>query len=191
MLYRVHRPSKPDGAFGYQLGYITLCEGHINISYIWKALRDANITPQNWFEPGNLHLSPAATSVYGINAYGISRKAPHRNQLFYLYPIEVKQDSLSQNVWGTISGGTISSGSGLISGGITFTYNPTLYQTAATNNPLYIQEPYIYQEQQVQVPQQPINQQALQQETLRVNRIIERAEELLGVPDWYNDPNNG
>ena len=145
MLYRVHRPSKPDGSFGHQLGYITLCDGHINIGYIWLALRDAKIIPESWFEPGNLHLTPAAT-IHGINAYGVARKAPHRTQLFYLFPVEtIKQEAImAKDYWYIGTQGTV----GISQSGATFTYNASPIYT----NTLYIPQAVQYIPQAPQAP---------------------------------------
>lgn len=96
MIYRVHRPHNPDGSYGTSLGYIHLCHGHINPRHICSSLLDAKLIPEHWFVPEELQSVAGNSNVYGVHSYTLVRRAPHRNHLFYLHPIESNSKS---DVW--------------------------------------------------------------------------------------------
>jgi hypothetical protein len=88
MLYRVHRPHNQDGSLGLSIGHVHLCHGHITIHHICKVLAEAKIIPERWFLASQLNMAPASSQFRGVSCYIIARKAPHKNHLFYLCPIE-------------------------------------------------------------------------------------------------------
>jgi hypothetical protein len=92
MLYRAHRPNSL-GSYGSQLGYISLCDGYINVDCICGALRVANLIPSSWFASTDLTLVKGAPNIDGNYQYVLMRRillVP----LFYLMPIESKTPKL-------------------------------------------------------------------------------------------------
>lgn len=186
MIYRTHRYNE-DGNVGSSLGYVHLCYGHITIQHICKRLFEANMIPEKWFAANELQMAPALSKIRNVSSYVVARKAPRRNNLFYLCAIgpAFEQEGIytKDYVSSTSYGGLI--------GTTTGNYNE--YTQAYI--PAYINQPNANQIRVAPAPPPPQHQidpleaqrmiETVQERMRRAQEDMRRVmdEQIFGVPD--------
>jgi len=60
------------------------------MAHVYDVLTKANIIPEKWISVIQLQIAAANSDVIGVACYTVIRRAPFKNHLFYLCPVEAK-----------------------------------------------------------------------------------------------------